>query len=174
MLDYALIGALSAAVVAEPAPVRGGCISAPLRRLLAPLSRPARGIAGLSMRAALPSRNCRKKGNLFMFKKRKVRNKKERNCPSSWQQKVLVMHFAASLQFSSMEGERKQCHGASLENFRQFAGQRSNQDQYHWTQVKVKMVFMCGCHKFGIQDSVFAQRKEGVSVLVWGSDDSTK
>nr|XP_028707275.1 uncharacterized protein LOC106999362 isoform X2 [Macaca mulatta] len=140
MLDYALIGALSAAVVAEPAPVRGGCISAPLRRLLAPLSRPARGIAGLSMRAALPSRNCRKKGNLFMFKKRKVRNKKERNCPSSWQQKVrmerlpsftsyffflasssphcphvfhlfqvLVMHFAASLQFSSMEGERKQC-----------------------------------------------------------------
>nr|XP_028707274.1 uncharacterized protein LOC106999362 isoform X1 [Macaca mulatta] len=108
MLDYALIGALSAAVVAEPAPVRGGCISAPLRRLLAPLSRPARGIAGLSMRAALPSRNCRKKGNLFMFKKRKVRNKKERNCPSSWQQKVLVMHFAASLQFSSMEGERKQ------------------------------------------------------------------
>ncbi|XP_028707275.2 uncharacterized protein LOC106999362 isoform X3 [Macaca mulatta] len=106
MLDYALIGALSAAVVAEPAPVRGGCISAPLRRLLAPLSRPARGIAGLSMRAALPSRNCRKKGNLFMFKKRKVRNKKERNCPSSWQQKVRMERlpsFTSYFFFSSFQ-----------------------------------------------------------------------
>lgn len=48
--------ALSAAAAAEPAPVRGGCASAPPPASERRVSRPARRGAGLSMRAAPPGR----------------------------------------------------------------------------------------------------------------------
>nr|XP_024647356.1 uncharacterized protein LOC105477847 isoform X2 [Macaca nemestrina] len=40
-----------------------------------------RGCLGAGMHGS-----CRKKGNVFMFKKRKARNRKGRNCLSSWQE----------------------------------------------------------------------------------------